>query len=184
MRYLIVLSICFGVFLDGGCGTSSAPPTNDVKTEVINANPANNSAVIPYSPANGGLNANAANSNANVVVVKPAGNAKPLTYTAPDDSDYATTMDAKGEAVETRTFHSNKYIAKVVRITRSASDKSISIYLKNGKMVNVPGDKWLDIKSQPVENFYAAAGIDPSSGGQTKPAGGKIVEKTKPPEKQ
>jgi hypothetical protein len=109
---------------------------------------------------------------------------KPMTASAPDDSDFTTTMNAKGEAVETRTFHSDKFITRVVRTWKTPNDRSISIYLKNGKAVTLPGDKWPDIKGQPVENFYAAAGLAPSSSIKNKAVTGKTKEKSEPSEKQ
>jgi hypothetical protein len=168
------------------CGGSSTSDTqaNNTPTEIVNANPANNAAVVPYAPANGSFNANTSTNTNTVTVTKPTGNTKPMTYSAPDDSDYSTTMNAKGQAVETRVFHSNKFISKIVRTWSGVNDKTVSIYLKNGKIVNVAGDKWPDIKGQPVENFYPAAGIDPGAAVQYKPANGKTVEKSNPVEKQ
>jgi hypothetical protein len=46
-------------------------------------------------------------------------------------------------------------------VWKSVNDQTISIYLKSGKVVKLPGDKWPDIKSQPVQSFYDAAGVKP-----------------------
>jgi len=93
----------------------------------------------------------------------PPGNPKPMTFPAPDDSEYSTLMDKSGAAIETRVFHSDPRILKVERIWKGVNDKVVNIYLKNGKVVKVAGDKWPDIKSQPVGVFYDAAGVKPPS---------------------
>jgi len=82
-----------------------------------------------------------------------------MTFPAPDNSEYQTTMDKTGAAIETRTFHDNPYITKVTRTWKGVNDKSIAIYLKSGKVVNLPGDKLPEIRSLPVESFYEAAGV-------------------------
>jgi len=185
MKNLVLFSICVSAFIAIACGGSSESPANNARTQVVNANPANNAGLVPYTPANSAANANvAADANVPVTVTKLNGEKKPITYAAPDDSDYNTSMDSKGEAVETRTFHSDKYLTKVVRTWKSPSDKTISIYLKSGKVVNLPGDEWPDIKGQPVENFYAAAGIKPAATGENKAASTKSEEKSKPDDKQ
>ena len=176
----IGISLCLAL---AGCGGGQANE-NTTTAQVVNANPANGS-VVPYAPANG-ENINGAfnaNSNVPVTVAPPIKDAKPLTYSAPDDSEYAVTMDKSGAATETRTFRSDKYLTKVVRTTRGPEDKSISIYLKSGKVVNVPGDKWPDIRSQPVQFFYDAAGVKYTN---APPANAAIpvAGKTKPPAKQ
>jgi hypothetical protein len=148
--------------LSMGCGSA---PSNGSNAEVASGNPAaNNANVVPYVPANAAqMNTNGAfpAPNANIPNINTKAAVKPITYPAPDDSEYFTTMDKSGAAIETRTFKKDQYIAKVTRTWKSATDKSISIYLKSGKVVSVPGDKWPDIKSQPLSYFYEAAGIKP-----------------------
>lgn len=71
-------------------------------------------------------------------------------------------MDKSGQAIETRVFHNNPLISKVERIWKGVNDKVVNIYLKNGKVIKVPGDKWPEIKSLPVATFYEAAGVKPA----------------------
>jgi hypothetical protein len=84
-----------------------------------------------------------------------------MSFPAPDNSEYTSSMDKSGQAIEVRTFHDNPLISKVERIWKGVNEKVVNIYLNNGKVVKVPGDKWPDIKSQPVESFYDAAGVKP-----------------------
>jgi len=168
MKFLLLFSIllvCFG----SGCGSSASNLTANSNTAVtVNTSSANSAAVIPYASANGApIDANAANStNSNQTQIKvinpPAGNPKPMTFPAPDDSEYSSSMNKSGQAVETRVFHNDPSISKVERIWKDVNDKVVNIYLKSGKVVKVPGDKWPDIKSQPVAVFYEAAGVKPA----------------------
>ena len=153
-----------------GTGCSSAESSSTSNSNVVssaNTNATNNAITIPVKPANeAATETNAANTvNANqaqIKVVSPPANAKMMTFPAPNDSDYATTMNSAGQAIETRTFHNDPQINKVERVWKDVNDKTVNIYLKSGKMVKVPGDKWPDIKSLPVETFYEAAGIKPA----------------------
>ena len=168
MKFLLLfclLLVCFG----SGCGSSSSSnaTANSNTTAIANASSANVATAVPYTSANGAaIDANAANpTNANQAQIKvitpPPGNPKPMTFPAPDNSEYSSTMDKSGQAVETRVFHSDPLISKVERVWKGVDEKAVSIYLKNGKIVKVPGDKWPDIKSQPVQTFYEAAGVKP-----------------------
>ena len=181
MRSIIAVSVLAAVCLTICCGGSSTE-TNSNTVVVTNSNPANNASVEVMKPTTGiPANANVPtfSGNGNVQVVTPTGKAKALTFPAPDDSEYASSMDKSGSAIETRTFHSDPVIAKVVRVWKGVDDKSISIYLKSGKVVKVAGDKWPDIKSQPVQNFYEAAGVQPPTA--TKQS--RTDQKIKPAEK-
>ncbi|MFN6963252.1 MAG: hypothetical protein ACK4S4_05735 [Pyrinomonadaceae bacterium] len=94
--------------------------------------------------------------------------AKPPTYPAPDNSEYSPTMNKDGLPVETRTFKSHPQIVKAVRSWLNTKDKKVEIFLKNGKVVNVPAEKLENFNSLPVTAFEEAAGIKaaPQSGGR------------------
>jgi len=157
MNFRILLASLIGLFaIACGSGTAENSSTT-VNVPQPNANNANT--YVAMNPPTNAANAFSPNSNAQVTSPGPAANAKPLTYAAPDNSQYAVEMGGAGFPVETRTFISDKYIAKVVRSWQDPTKKTISIYLKSGKVVRVAGDKWPDIRSQPVSAFYEAAGI-------------------------
>lgn len=158
-----------------GCGSSSDSNT----TTSSNSNPAVNSNLVPYvPPGSNTINSNVpAIANANPpTVINPKVPAKQMTFPAPDDSEYSSTMDKSGMAIETRVFHSNPQISKVVRTWKGVNDKTISIYLKNGKVIDLPGDKIDNINSQPVSVFLDAAGIKP----QSPPPAANGQQKVKP----
>lgn len=154
-RIVVLAFICLSFI---ACGSETA----ENKPEIVNAAPSNsnhaNTYVVEAPPANA-ANAFSPNSNTRATSPVTTANAKPLTFAAPDNSQYEVEMNRAGFPVETRTFTSDKYIAKVVRSWQDPTKKTISIYLKSGKVVSVAGDKWPDIKSQPVSVFYEAAGI-------------------------
>jgi len=182
----MLLAISLAALLAGSFGCGGAQSNENSSTVVaVNNNPTANSNVVPLTPVNGmppAANANGfPNTNQpNVTVVNPPANAKPLTFPAPDNSEYATTMDKTGEAIETRTFHDNKYITKVTRTWKGVDDKTIQIYLKNGKVVNLPGDKLPEIRSLPVESFYNAAGITVTPATSSGPPAVNKQQQTKP----
>ena len=166
MRSVSAVFVVLVTLISFGCGSPSTTETNVNTAIATNVNPANTAGVVPYTPTNGTtIDANAANpSNVNqsqVKVVTPSGNVKPMTFPAPDDSEYSSSMDKSGQAIETRVFHKDPLIVKVQKVWKGVNDQTINIYLKNGKVVKVPGDKWPDIKSQPVQSFYDAAGVKP-----------------------
>jgi hypothetical protein len=172
MKFIVFFSVSvlscagFGCSSPTSISNSAANSTSNITASVNNST--NVAAPLSYNSANGApVDANAATSgNANQTQVKvitpPAGNPKPMTFPAPDDSEYSSSMNKSGQAVETRVFHSDPSISKVERIWKDVNDKVVNIYLKNGKVVKVPGDKWPEIKSQPVSVFYEAAGVKPS----------------------
>lgn len=177
MRRVIVILSLTPVALISACGSTSSNSNENGNVVVVNANPSANSNVVPYvPPGSQNINSNIANAfNSNAVPSNPttAANPKYMTYPAPDDSEYSTIMDKSGMPVETRVFRSDPQISKVVRTWLSVDEKKIVIYLRNGKVVNLPGSKIEDIKSVPVSTFYEAAGIKSATSPATvsKPAG-------------
>ena len=162
---VIALSIAAS-FSCGGTAANTSEPTNVNVTQV---NTPNTVPVVP-PPANmATANANAAKvTNGNPVAntnLKPG----PMVFPAPDDSEYSSTMDKSGEAIETRTFHHNPQIVKVTRTWKSPTDKTIEIYLKNGKVIKLPGDQFPNINNLPVAEFLKAAGLQ-ATGTDQRPA--------------
>jgi len=69
---------------------------------------------------------------------------------APDNSEITNTMNAKGQPLETRTFKNHRVLVKVERTDLNSRD--IKVYLKNGKVVNLPEEM--------ADNFLNAAAAD------------------------
>jgi hypothetical protein len=137
-----------------GCGgtenAASNSTANSVLVNAFNATPVANSQIEMANTARS-LNANGQN---------PAvtGNVKPLVQTAPENSEFTMTLTDVG--IETRTFKSHPKLDKVVKTVKPGSS-SIKIYLKNGKVVEVAGDKIQALKTASTTVILAAAGIKP-----------------------
>ena len=172
-RILLIALLCLSIV---SCGSESAANKPET-TSVLQSNSNNANTYVAISPPSNAANAFSPNSNTRVTSPVTTANAKPLTFAAPDNSQFAVAMGGSGFPVETRTFTSDKYIAKVVRSWQDPTKKTISIYLKSGKVVPVAGDKWPDIKSQPVSVFYEAAGIKITQNPAAEPK-----RKTEPPQ--
>lgn len=77
-------------------------------------------------------NANA-NANANAPV------ASVTTRTAPDGSEITTSVDADGVKTETRVFHNNPRVAKVVVTTRDGK-RTTTVYAPSGESKDLKAD--------------------------------------------
>jgi hypothetical protein len=165
-----------------GCGSAvtdaNVNSNANANVTVVNANPPANSNIVPYvPPGSEGINANAFNANAAAAQPAPTPNAKYMTYPAPDNSEYSTVMDKNGMPVETRVFRSDPQIRKIVRTWLSVNDKKIAVHLKNGRVIDLPGNKFDEIKSVPVAEIYSAVGLKmPAPPAATRP--GKTDGKT------
>jgi hypothetical protein len=103
----------------------------------------------------------------------PAG-AQPLRREAPDNSLYWSTLT--DVALETRQFRDNAQIGKVEKVN-DGRKSTIKIYLRNGKLVEVPGEKVADISRESVTTFINLAGLKPPAPPQPPPASAPNPEK-------
>lgn len=135
-----------------GCGGVENTATNNssIAANSVNAPSVANSQI---EMANTQRDLNANGENAAV-----SGNPKPLTQPAPEDSEFVMTLTDVG--TETRTFKSHPQLDKIVK-TIKPGNSSIKIHLKNGKVVNVAGDKIPSVKTASTVDILAAAGIKP-----------------------
>ncbi len=85
----------------------------------------------------------------------------PLTTAAPDNSEISGTMDNEGTPVETRTFKNNPLLAKVVKIYTDAKNPQVKIYLKNGKVLNLPPGKIGNPSTASANEILTAIGAIP-----------------------
>lgn len=76
----------------------------------------------------------------------------------PENSEITVSL---GEvATETRTFKGHAQLDKVVKTTEG-KNSSVKVYLKNGKTVDLPGEKIPNIRTIPVASILEAAGGAP-----------------------
>ncbi len=101
------------------------------------------------------------NVNAQTAVKNPVNN-KDNNYNgrpAPDDSTFQSSMNAKGQFVETRTFKNHPQLAKVERVFLTPKDKKIYVYMTNGKVVEVADDKLPTFQATVPGTILQAAGV-------------------------
>lgn len=85
----------------------------------------------------------------------------PLTTAAPDNSEISGTMNDQGVPIETRTFKNNPLLAKVEKIYTKANDPNTKVYLKNGKVINVPPGKIGNASTASANEILVAVGVIP-----------------------
>ncbi len=96
--------------------------------------------------------------------------ATPMVYPAPDNSEISSTMN-NNVPTEIRTFKNNPMLIKMEKIFVDVKKPQIKVYLKNGKVVNVPPGKISNSATASADEILSAAGIAP------KPATPKVQEK-------
>jgi len=174
--FIIVISLVIAA----ACGsTGGGDRTSDTSAKGVNSTESN-TAVAADNPASGSANTTVirpveatnykvgkANSSiANDPSAKPPA---PTAMPAPDDSLVTTVMGRDGLPVETRVFKSDPQLSKVVRTWFSTKEKKITVYLKNGKTVEMDGDKFENISTVPATAILEAAGLKPQSGKDSVP---------------
>ena len=186
--YLMIISI-FSI----SCSLSSTVETNvKSKTSTVETNAkSNNSDIVVVNQKNTNVEVqNNANSYPiqNMVVskqnVKNWGakrvgaadaapiEATPMTYPAPDNSEITSAMN-NNVPTEIRTFKNNSILVKMEKTFADVKKPQIKIYLKNGKVVNVPPGKISNTATASADEILSAAGI------ALKPAAPKVEEKIK-----
>lgn len=100
------------------------------------------------------LNSSAGNVDAATLAMKSA---RP----APDNSTFTSYLTDAG--YEIRTFNNHPLLLKVVKRTANDGSQTIKVFLRNGKIVELPGATIPLIASAPAEVIAGAAGIQPAS---------------------
>jgi len=96
--------------------------------------------------------------------------ATPMSYSAPDNSEISSEMN-NNVPTEIRTFKDNSMLIKMERIFVDVKNPQIKVYLKNGKVVNVPPGKISNPATASADDILSAAGV------ARKPAAQKVEEK-------
>jgi hypothetical protein len=90
----------------------------------------------------------------------PNGPIRPATrVAAPENSEFANSMDKQGHFLEERYFVANKYLTQAERTWLAPGESTVKVWLKNGRQVSIPGEKISDLKNIPIENLLALAGV-------------------------
>ena len=114
------------------------------------------------------------NANANATV------ATQTTRTAPDGSEITTSVDANGVKTETRVFHNNPRVAKVVVTTRDGK-RTATVYAPSGESRDLKDDAG-DALTATGDALVSAAGWTADKAedvaGKTKEGAKTVGEKT------
>lgn len=162
LSVILTITACGSSAENGSNSPEAANSTSNVAVARPNQNSANGVNMLVLSPAE---IANYNTNSANKTTAKDPTSApiKPAAMPAPDSSEYTTVMGKDGLPVETRVFRNSPQIAKVVKTWKSPKEKTISVYLKNGKVVELDGDKFENINSVPVAALLEAVGVKPQN---------------------
>lgn len=89
--------------------------------------------------------------------------AESTPQSAPDNSEITSLMDAKGQMIDTRTFKNNPVLAKIERNVTDAKNPQVKVYLKNGKVINLPPGKLANPTGASASEILIAAGLAPKA---------------------
>lgn len=157
--------------LAAGCTSSTAQKkeTGDAASPTPSAVRTNGNVVMANTPkVPGGPPAiDAANSSRTSrrgrrerVDMDPSATPLPLKFEkAPEDSEFALSMDQKGTVVETRIFRKHAQIQKAELLWVDAKTKVLRLLLRNGKTAEARTDKLESIRSISADTLLAAVGI-------------------------
>lgn len=180
MKKFILFTAFINLIFLNACSSETVAP-NVSGVNAVNANvetvQETNANLIPLNMGkNININANqvvdtSINANANKNV-KAQMNSAP----APFDSSVTTTMNKQNQFLETRTFRKDPIIQKVERLQEI---KKVLVYLKSGKVVEMPYDKAsvVFINGSPADILTAAGIKPPATPPNTNP--GKVEEALK-----
>lgn len=83
---------------------------------------------------------------------------------ADEDSEIATSMNARGEVVETRVFKSHPQIVRAEAVWKSAKEATLKITLRDGKMIDVKSDSLANLQTATTRDLMEIAGIQTRRG--------------------
>lgn len=167
--YLCTIVLASGLAF--GCGSESSKPANTQHPQNSAGNlnqPAN--LADGTAPADGSPPVNASPNGNQPVNAQPmagfpsankdltqAGNMKPYSVAAPDDSEVTTEL--LDNVVETRTFKKHPQLLKVERTTYvSENKKVIKVFLKGGSVKEVADSKLPEPMKAPAADIMKAIG--------------------------
>lgn len=154
---LVILNACGGKQLagDGQTNENSNSLVDGQKIQVQNIDPN-----TVNMPGNSNMNV----PNGRVITNGPADpnfKGKPMEMPAAYNSTMSTTMNKDGKFLETRAFKDDPQILKLERMQEL---KTFKLYLKNGKVIELPYEKAenLFLQGSPSD-LLLAAGIKPAA---------------------
>jgi len=163
MRNKLIITI-FALFL-AGCASPAADDANNSGSTGANTEQAANAeqVVVPKNTETGenialpGITAPPDNSNIKIKAETYDTSKATDEREAIEDSTFSTKLT--DVAVETRTFKNHPTLAKVERIT-DAKGRTIKVYLRSGKVIEIPGNNIANLSAASSTQIMRAAGIE------------------------
>lgn len=100
----------------------------------------------------------------NVKVEPIAPNAKMLTAKAADNSEVFTIMNKQGVPIETRIFKNNPLLVKIEKNYANLENPTTKVYLKDGKVIDLPKGKIENITKISAREILAIVGASVPNG--------------------
>lgn len=138
-----------------GKNTNSVVLSNSDQTAIPDAEPSNR-----LTPTRAEIIAKLRQKNLAAANAPSSGPPPPPQYhPAPENSVVATAMNSEGAVIETRIFENNPQIARVELTWVGPKDKTIKIYLRNGKVVERKAGNIDNLGSTPTSVLLQMAGV-------------------------
>lgn len=196
MKEIPVLILCAVLVVGTGACSSTSPSSDAERADVNRANnPANavtdagNTNAIPGGSTSPNeqqtFDSVLAARKAKIDAMRNSGETVPdpglpetlPTRPAPDNSEFSAVLTDFGR--ETRTFKDHPQLLKVEKLIL-VNRQTIKIYLRNGKIIQLPGEKVPILATAPAAEILRAAGIQtPSSAPRSTGSDSKNSEKSK-----
>ncbi len=101
--------------------------------------------------------------------VDPAVQAQKYARPAPDNSTFASYLTDAG--YEIRTFKNHPQLLKVEKKITSDGNQSLKVFLRGGKVIELPGQRINPLSTAPAAHILEMAGVQPKPQPQQAPAG-------------
>ena len=153
----IYLSLLFlGLAAVSSCSSAEKPANANKPVPEIPANPPNSNTETNTQPVIQVGNTNGPANSVNAQVITPTKMGANPGRPASDNSEIF--VELRDVPIETRVFKNHPQLIKVVK-SGAPGKTTIKVYLKGGKVVDVPGDKFANLGAETAASILAAAGV-------------------------
>lgn len=170
MKKVLILTVLIAnLFLLNNCSADSKSENVFVDKRVLNTNSQNiNAGVIENgniaaTPVTDSNNSNIVQSNSptntnrgRLAQSNINGQPKSALIPAPHNSSVATTMNERNEFMQIRIFNSN---AQIQKMEKNVTTEKTKVFLKNGKVLDVPAGKTFDFINASPQEILIAVGL-------------------------
>lgn len=168
LLYFMVVGIGFVISAACGSGTAEKTGTNATSNSAVNENsmakvvPADTNSIPGISGntsvANQGSNTET-DGKQDIQSTSPnTKGMKPMSRPAPDDSEFSMTLS--DVAVEKREFKKHPQLLKLEK-TVTPKLQTIKVFLKDGRVIDLPGDAIKSVPTDSAATILRAAGVEP-----------------------